>query len=285
MNNIEKFIEAYKPQYGADTTMIIESLMEHEEKVALINPFIPEENITSYIDAPITNFLGQKICQSHLKPERIDSLLSHYFLDRSSLLAPSLLPQHPGSNFLDMCSAPGGKLLASVFLRVKNVSFVANDLSHARAHRLKKVVKDYLPNDIALDFAAKDASLIGLKQPEHYDAVLLDAPCSSEAHLIKNPTLLNQFSGLRKNLPHRQYALLCSALMATKKNGFIMYSTCSINKNENEEIIKRVLKKKGDLLSLVPLKTPLGNITPWGVEIMPHKDKAGPAFLSLLQKI
>lgn len=285
MTSIEKFIQAYEPQYGQETASLIEALIAYDEKIALINPFIEEHMVRDYLKTPLIDFLGQKICQTALKPARFSGLLSHYFLDRSSLLAPLLLPLKPGMKILDMCSAPGGKLLAMIFRGIQNLSFVANDLSAARSNRLKKVILDYVPHDIPISFAAKDGSLIGLKQPGIYDAVLLDAPCSSEAHVIKDQGLLAKFSGLRKTLPHRQYALLCSAIMATKKGGHIMYATCSINQNENEDIIKRILKKKGYQVRTFSLTAPLGRITPWGVSILPHEHQAGPAFLSLLERI
>lgn len=285
MTNKEQFIKAYESQYGPETASLIQALLSYDEKIALINPFIEEQSVQAYLKTPLIDFMGQKICQSSLKPERISGLLSHYFLDRSSLLAPLLLPLRPGMKILDMCSAPGGKLLAMIFRGISDLSFVANDLSAARSNRLKKVILDYVPQHIPINFAAKDGSLIGLKQPGLYDAVLLDAPCSSEAHVIKDPGLLAKFKGLRKTLPHRQYALLCSAIMATKKGGHIMYATCSINQNENEDIIARILKKKSDHVKVLPLNAPLGRITPWGVSILPHEHQAGPAFLSLLEKI
>jgi 16S rRNA C967 or C1407 C5-methylase (RsmB/RsmF family) len=73
--------------------------------------------------------------------------------------------------------------------------------------------------------------------------------------------------------------------LATKKGGHIMYATCSINKNENEEIIKKLIKKKGDHVEVVPLQSPLGENTPWGVSVLPHQHQAGPAFFSLLRKL
>jgi 16S rRNA C967 or C1407 C5-methylase (RsmB/RsmF family) len=287
MTPIDRFIETYRPQYGEETEQLIEALINHDDKVALINPYIEEKFLEKWLSFPSETILGQRI--THLpksaRPESINGMMSHYFLDRSSLLAPLLLPLAPAMKVLDMCSAPGGKLLVMIYRNIKNLSFVANDLSAARGNRLRKVVLDYVPHDLTPSFAAKDASLIGLKQAAHYDAVLLDAPCSSEAHVLKDPLLMSQFKGLRKTLTHRQYSLLCSAVLATKKGGTIMYATCSINKNENEEIIKKLIKKKGDQVEIVPLDSPLGQSSPWGVSVLPHLHQAGPAFFSLLKKL
>ncbi len=284
MSTLEHFLKAYHPQYGEETKELIEALQSHDDKVALINPFI-EAQTHELFHAPFKEILGQSICEKASKPEKIQGLMSHYFLDRSSLVAPLLLPLSSNMKVLDMCAAPGGKLLAMIFRRLDSTSFVANELSSARALRLKKVMADYVPEALHPSFAHKDGSLIGLKQPGHYDAVLLDAPCSSEAHVIQNPELLKKFTGLRKTLPQRQYSLLCSAILATKKGGHIMYATCSINKNENEEVIKKVLKKKGGEIELAPLENaPMGEVNDWGLSILPHKHHAGPAFLSLLKR-
>lgn len=283
MHELTKMITAYSSQYGDETEALILSLKEHHEKVALINPF--SDFSKAFPESSYETFLGSKIGHTQEKPVLMNGVLSHYFLDRSSLLAPLLLPIQDHMKVLDMCAAPGGKLLAMAFRQLKNTQFVANELSLPRKNRLHDVVKSYLsPIEDLIRFAAKDASLIGLKQPEIYDAVLLDAPCSSEAHVIKDNSLLQKFSGIRKSLPGRQYAMLCSAVMATKKGGYIMYATCSINKNENEEIIKKLLKKKGGIINVVPLSPPFGDVSPFGVSILPHRHQAGPAFLSLLEK-
>lgn len=286
---LEKMIEFYRPQYSDDTAALFAAMLKPAEKLALINPFLPTKKVLSAI-----GFLDEKIIAGQCfyrvpqtsKPRLIDGLLSHYFLDMSSLFPALLLPINPDMQVLDMCSAPGGKLLVMISRLIKNVVFTANDSSSARAFRLKGAVQQFLPAEVLsqIKLSIKDATFFGLKKPASYDAILLDAPCSSEAHVVNDPKLLAQFSGLKKNLPIRQYSLLSAALLALRPGGHVMYATCSINKNENDDVIKKICQKKGPDVQVIFLKAP-GIITDFGMRILPHLHDMGPAYFSLLRKI
>lgn len=290
MNDLDRMIECYRAQYGSDTEALFAALKNLPAKIALINPFLSPADKNALIQE------GQTLpyCSQALRlpkdrePSRIDGLLSHYFMDLSSLFAPLLLPLSPRMRVLDMCSAPGGKLLAMVSRKVNDVFFTANDISQARTMRLKRVAADYLPKkfiDGSLQITTRDATFFGLRAKESFDAVLLDAPCSSEAHIVQNPNLLKKFSGLRRSLPQRQYSLLSAALLATKPGGHIMYATCSINYLENQGVIEKVMRKKKSMCELVEISPPLGQRGDCGVTILPHLHGAGPAFYSLVKRI
>jgi 5-methylcytosine rRNA methyltransferase NSUN4 len=251
-------------------------MLNRDDKVALINPFISNE------PGPLVKELAKEN-----KPALINDLLSHYFLDASSCLAPKLLPIAPNSHVLDMCSAPGGKLLYLISRSIANCHFVANDISKARLLRLRKMINSYVPLSFQryyIQFINHDANYFGQKCANIFDAILLDAPCSSEAHVLKDLKLRKNFTGPQKSLPKRQYSLLCSALLALKKGGYVMYATCSINPKENQGVIERLLKKKGEQCVVVPLTSPLGLRDQYGLSVLPHLHKAGPAFLSLIKK-
>ena len=286
-SKLEKIIADYEPMYGADTKNLIESLLIPNQKVALLNSFVDKKLLPKELSAR-PNIIGMpdfvRKIDAENKPQIINNLHSHYFLDESSLYSSLLLPIKPNSHVLDMCSAPGGKLLFMA-MQHENIQITANDLSLSRFNRLKKVVNDYLPSSIKsnIRLTNKDANYFGLKCPNSFDAILLDAPCSSEAHVVNNEKLLKNYKGLRKTVAHAQYSLLCAALLALKPGGYVMYATCSINKNENELLIKKALHKKSDVCSLIPLNS-IGLDTGFGVSILPHIHKSGPAFFSLLQK-
>jgi 16S rRNA C967 or C1407 C5-methylase (RsmB/RsmF family) len=289
MSDLEYFINAYSPHYGSLTGEIIESLIKHEEKVALLNNFIDKEKLTEISSQGYKEELCgfeiwhvPKLCS----PRLIDGLMSHYFLDRASLVAPLLLPLRPGMKVLDMCAAPGGKLLVMLSRLIPDLDFYVNDLSRARMHRLRNVLNLYIPQILInkIRIHNLDANYFALNKKNYFDAILLDAPCSSEQHLLKNPKLLKDFKGLRKSLPQRQYSLLCAALLALKPQGYVMYATCSINKHENQGVIKKLLKKKSKLCALSALDAPFGLADDYGLSILPHADNAGPAFLSLIRR-
>ncbi len=291
MSDRARMMECYRPQYGMATDALFEAMTAPIKKIALINPFLPHAVKTELQKKALrTHAFGEQFIflPSDCTPFIVDGLLSHYFLDLSSIFAPLLLPLASNAKALDMCSAPGGKLLVMLSRMIEGVSFTANDMSRARALRLKRVVEDFVPREFSSDaitITTKDATYFGLKMPNSFDTILLDAPCSSEAHILADEKLLRNFSGLRKTLPQRQYSLLAAALLALRPGGHVMYATCSINQMENEKVIERALKKKASLCEIVPLTTAIGEQSSLGVTILPHLHGAGPAFLSLLRRV
>lgn len=290
MHDIANMAQHYRQQYGERTSDLFRALACPIKKIALLNPFVAEEKIRAISDqGQRKSILGQDFywLPEDLEPVSIDGLMSHYFLDRSSVLAPLCLPISPNTRVLDMCSAPGGKMLVMASRGIEDVELVANDLSPVRFDRMRRVFRQFIPENIYqahVRTSCRDAVYFGLKEAGRYDAILLDAPCSSEGHVIMNEKLLKGFKGLRKNLPMRQYALLSAALLALRPGGYVVYSTCSINLNENQEVIRRILTKKKEVCSVKELALPMGRDTGYGVAIEPDLHGAGPAFICLLKK-
>ena len=283
MNGLEKMTACFLGQYQSETEELIKALAKPAQKVGLINPFLASEKLLFLsqqpLFAPNAYFIDEE-------PQQIDGLLSHYFLDKSSLFAPQILPLKNGMRVLDMCSAPGGKLLV-LLSRMLDLEITANDVSKDRAFRLKTVLNKYVPASVLknIRLTIKDGNYFGLKEPGTFDAVLLDAPCSGEAHIVADEKLLKKYQGPAKSLPYRQYSLLASAFLALKPGGHVVYATCSINKNENDGVIKKLLLKKKTSCALIDFSLPFGEKGEMGVTILPHLHQAGPAFLSLIKKL
>lgn len=290
MNYLENMALWYRDYYGDKIDELLKALEKPADKIALINPWISEsvrDEITAQGSA--IDILGHRfyrLAKDH-EPRMIEGLLSHYFLDLSSVFAPLLLPLKPGMQVLDMCSAPGGKLLVMLSRGICDTHVVANDISKDRAMRLKKVVHDFVPEHIRkhVKLTIKDAHFFGLTMAGRFDAVLLDAPCSSEGHVVLKESLLKSFKGPQKSLPMRQYSLLAAALLALRPGGHVVYATCSINPKENQGVIERLLHKKKGQCALIPFKLPTGQEGPCGWTILPHLHQAGPAFVALLQRL
>lgn len=215
-------------------------------------------------------------------------LRSPYYLDEASLLVASCLPIEEDDRVLDMCAAPGGKTL-SIALRLGQAgSLVANDRSQQRALRLRKVIEECLPEEkkVKVKVTNHDASAWCLFEQESYDKILLDAPCSSERHVINDQKYLDMWSPSRpRRLAKEQYALLSSALIAVRKGGLILYSTCSINPGENEQVIARLFKKHPGEVEEMPLSMDIGEKKEYGIQIMPDREEGlGPMYCCLLKK-
>ncbi len=221
-------------------------------------------------------------------PERdVRGLLAFYVLDAASVYAARVLDVHPGERVLDLCAAPGGKTLILADALVEGGELVANDRSSARAKRLRRVVEDYLPESLQsrVRVTSYDAKRWGMHEPGAFDAVLLDAPCSSEAHVLADPQELAKWSpGRIKRLAKEQYALLTSALLAVRPGGRVVYSTCSIAPDENDGVIERLFEKGRHPVRAVPVEVPVGTRTRYGWQILPDRDGCGPIYVALLTK-
>jgi 5-methylcytosine rRNA methyltransferase NSUN4 len=216
-----------------------------------------------------------------------DGLLKEYHLDEASCYPPELLNVGEEESVLDLCSAPGGKAIQLALALGGRGRLVLNELSRTRRQRLEKVVEEHLEEKDRknIEIWGKDGSRLGQWVEERFDAILVDAPCSSERHLIENPSHLETWGPKRtKQLAHRQMGLLCSALDLLKSSGRLVYSTCSISPEENEVLIQRFLKKRKDRIEVVEDPQGPGEPRPFGRLIFPDESNGhGPMYVCLLR--
>lgn len=228
-----------------------------------------------------------------------------YFLDSASVLAALSLPLNGAENILDLCAAPGGKTLVLASRMPEDAKLSSNERSADRKHRLAVVVESCLPPEISerITVSCSDGSTWCTRQSECFDRILLDAPCSSERHVIADSKYLNSWSLSRiKTVTMEQWALLSSAYRLLEVNGILLYSTCALCPQENDEMIERLYKKfnkDGQAFKLLEPEFDLSEIqdfvnislpdyekTKYGFQILPDKQKgAGPIYFSILQKV
>lgn len=213
----------------------------------------------------------------------------YYIMDPASVIAASCLEIKPNDHVLDMCAAPGGKSLI-LLEKLKEGTLWCNEISAARRMKLKSVIQEYVPQSYRerVFIKGKDGIKYGIMFPETFNKILVDAPCSGEQHLLHSPSELDKWSLKRtKRLSQTQYGLLCSALLALKEGGQILYSTCSISPLENDEVIKRLLTRKGGQIRLDLPDLALEGIerTEYGYIMLPDNSQAGPIYFSRLKKI
>ncbi len=221
-------------------------------------------------------------------------LLKPYFLDKASAAAAEALDVQPGDDVLDMCAAPGGKTLKIALALQGSGRLKSNDRSSDRRRRLKDVIETHLPPELRsnISITGFDAAKWGLFEQNVYDKILLDAPCSSEEHVLKSPAHLNQWSPARtKQLALQAHAMLAAAVTAVKPGGAILYSTCALSPLENDGVIEKLLKKRSivriDKIETGQgvLKTLLAENTGYGLHILPDSNGGyGPIFMARLIK-
>ena len=228
-----------------------------------------------------------------------------YFLDSASVLAALCLPLENATDLLDLCAAPGGKTLVLASRMDGDAKLSSNERSPERKHRLSTVVENCLPPEISerVITSCSDGATWCTRQSECFDRILLDAPCSSERHVIADPKYLNTWSPSRiKTVTTEQWALLSSAYRLLRPQGILLYSTCALCPEENDGMIERLYKKfnkDGTAFTLLEPAPDLSQIsafapaltlpgfekTKYGYMIMPDRQKgAGPIYFSIIRK-
>ena len=162
-----------------------------------------------------------------------------YVQSLSSMLPPLHLRLKPGLEVLDMCAAPGGKTTQIAALTHGSVHIAACEQNAIRADKLEFNLQKQGAENVTI--MRQDARR--LDEFFSFDRVLLDAPCSGSGTLNTNdPKLNKRFSeALVKDSCKKQSALLSKALEIVKPGGVVLYSTCSVLKRENEEIVRNAL--------------------------------------------
>lgn len=222
-------------------------------------------------------------------PRDENNLLQFYVMDLASIYVAQALAVQPGDIVLDMCAAPGGKSLILAEMMGDDGELTANELSEVRRERLKKVIQQYISRQVRdrVWVTGRDGGKFALSHPEKFDRILIDAPCSGERHLFADEAALKEWKKTRsEKLAQRQYALLTAGLIAVKSGGRIVYSTCSISPLENDQVIARLQKKKGDQFSVISTDLPIPEAekTEFGIQIWPDKTGFGPMYYCILEK-
>ena len=202
-----------------------------------------------------------------------------YLQSLSSMLPPLFLAPKAGESVLDMTAAPGGKTTQLAALSGGRALITACEKDRVRFRRLKF----NLARQGAAKVNAMQADALKLDGFFRFDKILLDAPCSGSGTLA--PGERAKISPeLVKNCARTQKALLKKGLGLLKDGGVLLYSTCSVLKEENEEAVAFALSEGAALLPLKPLAglpllpSPAGTVT-----VCPDETFEG-FFLAMLQK-
>lgn len=169
-------------------------------------------------------------------------LNGYYMLQGFNSLYPvKVLNPQPGELIGDLAAAPGGKTTYMAQRMKNNGTIVAIDVNTNRCRALRSnLARMGVINTIVLNIDARDVTKLNLK----FDRILLDAPCSGSGVIVSDPTRKSSKSlSDLKHYSEYQYQLLLSALKTLKKGGTLVYCTCSLEPEENELVISKVLKQ------------------------------------------
>jgi len=164
-----------------------------------------------------------------------------YLQDEASQLVAEVLDARPGQRVLDLCAAPGSKTTQIANLTQNSGTIVAADVHE---HRLRTVVSSAKLQGLQSIHCVALDGLGRLPFPESsFDRVLVDAPCSGTGTLRRNPEIRWRISPADiEDLSGRQRQLLANAARVVKPDGLLVYSTCSVEIEENEAVVQAFLE-------------------------------------------
>jgi 16S rRNA (cytosine967-C5)-methyltransferase len=206
-----------------------------------------------------------------------------YLQDEASQLVAHVLGARAGERVLDVCAAPGSKT-THVAARTEDLSLiVAGDLYE---HRLRTIAEAASRQGVKnLVLVAHDAEM-ALPFPENsFDRVLVDAPCTGTGTLRRNPEIRWRITDRDVlDLSSRQGRILAHAARALKPGGRLVYSTCSVEREENEEVVASFLAREKDFEQV--LLTAPENLQSAGgcLRVWPHRDGADGFFISAFER-
>jgi 16S rRNA (cytosine967-C5)-methyltransferase len=207
-----------------------------------------------------------------------------YMQDEASQLVAHVLGAQEGERVLDACAAPGSKTTHLAALAGDGARVVAGDVHE---HRLRVVrescerlgVRSVLA--VALDAEAALPFADGA-----FDRVLVDAPCTGTGTLRHNPEIRWRLTLANiQELAKVQLRILAEAARVVRRGGRLVYSTCSVEREENEEVVAAFLRARGDYRQVEATPAPASLLLPQGAaRTWPQRDDVDGFFVAALQR-
>ena len=208
-----------------------------------------------------------------------------YYLQEPSAMAPvSALAPHPGERVLDLCAAPGGKSTQIAAALAGEGLLVCNEPVPSRAKILSRNIERMgIPN--ARVVSAQPEALAA-RWAGAFDAVLVDAPCSGEGMFRRHPETRAEWTAAAPaGCAERQRRILACAATMLRPGGRLVYSTCTLSPEENEETVRWFLREHPDFSSC-PFSLPGDDgalDAPEGMlRLYPHRVRGEGHFLACL---
>jgi len=196
---------------------------------AEISPLAPEGIICRRLGDEPLQYIKQGLCQAQ---------------DESSMLVAHIVDPKPGELVIDACAAPGGKSTHLATLMQNTGRLLSVDI---HAHKIQLIEDNQRRLGLTIIEARQlDATELHKTMAGKADRVLVDAPCSGLGVLRRRPDARWRKEDSLQKLPELQKAILASAAQCVKPGGILVYSTCTLERAENEDIVSGFLAQNPD---------------------------------------
>ena len=283
----EGFLEHMREMLGDEIPAFLRAMDEPPALALRLNPRRPgaEAAAADFVETPVPWAAQGRYLRPGARP---GADIGHwaggwYVQEASAMLSAAVLDAQPGEAILDLCAAPGGKSTQIAAAMNNRGLLVANDPEPARAKALagnlermgtaNAIVVNALPAKLAAQW------------PETFDAVLVDAPCSGEGMFRRDPGARAEWNPASpEGCAGRQAEILDCAARMLKPGGRLVYSTCTFNRNENEDTVSAFLDRHPEFTPEDFSVPGIGPSTGGCVRVFPHRVRGDGHFAARLRK-
>lgn len=276
IDGCERLLEYYNESKVTDLTVNTAKITRDALLCAFTKSGI---SAVAHPDSAITIRLG-----GSYDPRRLPGFSrGHFFVqDAASAISALALGTERGDRVIDVCAAPGGKSFAAAILAGDVGSVLSQDLHESKLSLIRSGRERLGLSNI--EIASGDATHPRVELFGTFDRVICDCPCSGLGVLGKKADMRYRSLEDIKALPELQYSILSASANYLKVGGTLVYSTCTLNPEENEEVAKRFLREHPDFVAVDfkvgSLQSSSGMLTTY-----PHIHKMDGFFISKMVKV
>ena len=228
--------------------------------------------------------IARDVIKTNLPISLLEDLINEgkvFVQDESSRIAAQVLNAQKNEKIADVCACPGGKSFSIAIDMENKGALHSSDLHKSKLSLIEKGAKR-----LGIDIISAREQNAKEYVPENegvYDRILCDVPCSGLGVIFKKPDIKYKETEAYKNLPSIQYDILKTSSKYLKHGGTLVYSTCTLNIEENEKIIEKFLLENSDF---EPVDFEIGNIksTKGGYTFFPHITSTDGFFVARMRR-
>jgi len=289
----EAFVRRMQEQLGPDAAAYFAAMEEPWHRGLRLNPRkpLPETHpLRADLLEPVPWHEGGWYLsnESLLGAHPLHEAGAYYIQEPSAMTAVRVLSPVPGERVLDLCAAPGGKSTQIAGLLDGKGLLVCNEPVPSRAKILSRNIERMgVPNALVV---SADPDQLCKRWQCCFDAILVDAPCSGEGMFRRHPETRQEWNEQSPlGCSQRQTRILNAAVQMLRPGGRLVYSTCTLNLEENEHVIAQLLAEHPELESAafqLPIGVGRNMDAPQGMlHLYPHQFKGEGHFVALIRKV